>query len=1036
MAIDLCLPSCVAFLVLHIGVFAVHVATLVLFFRLGLQPAGTDLEESSLLVQACLLLFLQLLVSCVCTWATCRELRALSLSPARLGLLLPLAIPLLGAAQLIQPWLLWKELRQKAPAAGTTQAPASPSTSSTRRLHASGLEAVAQGAAFAAASAALLAGTTTLDVRSRLTLWLCAGLSWLSTSLALVEMDQALSDTTAACLAKCPGRTLPLHFLLRGLEVGSRLWVLLVLAALLRSDRLQISRGVPLIPVMLFADYIFTAAILFGGRTCRKLALLLALPAMAANPLKFVDVAAWSIRARKVSARLAWLRHLELLLAAGGAAAWLMGHWSSSSPRTGPIHGWGDLERFVLDQANLLPIAGAASVLLYHLFAFALARAHAEQVRADGLHRAAARGDAEAVARLLRELLPRREATAAVPSSSCRPGGCALLDGGPVNALSGAGLAPLHLAASAGADRVVRELIRANAEVSLATRDSGATPLMLSAEAGSDRVLRLLLSNGAAEALERAGPDGNTALHLAAREGHSECIHRLLRARANPQTRNARGLSAFDLARSQKPAEGDVTASQLLSTSLSEVAKETFHNSLPPKPLPEGEVVEAESPDAWPLRLPVRNLEPETPETSTRGAREGRQRHAPPRLGDAAALGAVALGPLAVGDSAERLDVPVVAAADSALDELLAEATRAGLRVSAQSQLGSGVRQRKRPAVAASAEVLTEAGTSRTSPRTQSAVAIGCKRSRGSAPAVGRVGIRADTDSRPSRALPNTARGHLTLAPATSNHRLGNRRVVICVGDSITKATVSGDWLGLLRKRFPNLRFVNAGVNGDCAYNVAAKAKAIRDCQPVAVVLLVGTNDAKAEVKASWGKHSRLYNGLPQEPSYDFFRASLASATEILAAPGRCPAPPLAVLTLPMLGEDPGHFGNKEVVPKYNRVLEEAVAAQRASGRDLELLELNAALWDRAKELRSASSAPLPPPPPVEKFMGLVWLGATLHYLLGWSWDAVGRRQGQMVMFDALHLNDAGAAVVAHLVTNWLVKHVNTGAASEELQRW
>ena len=37
-------------------------------------------------------------------------------------------------------------------------------------------------------------------------------------------------------------------------------------------------------------------------------------------------------------------------------------------------------------------------------------------------------------------------------------------------------------------------------------------------------------------------------------------------------------------------------------------------------------------------------------------------------------------------------------------------------------------------------------------------------------------------------------------------------------------------------------------------------------------------------------------------------------------------------------------------VPKYNRVLEEAVAAQRASGRDLELLELNAALWDRAKD--------------------------------------------------------------------------------------
>lgn len=258
-----------------------------------------------------------------------------------------------------------------------------------------------------------------------------------------------------------------------------------------------------------------------------------------------------------------------------------------------------------------------------------------------------------------------------------------------------------------------------------------------------------------------------------------------------------------------------------------------------------------------------------------------------------------------------------------------------------------------------------------------------------------------------------------SFSSASDVSSAAHSKVVICVGDSLTQATVSGDWLGILRSRFPELSFFNAGVNGDCAYNVAVKARAIRECQPAAVVVLVGTNDAKAEVNGSWGKHSRLYNGLPQEPSYDFFRSSLGSALEILL--GRDPAqgPCLAVLTLPMLGESPDHMGNREVVPRYNQALQDVAAAAGKAG-DLEVLDLNRALWLRVKEL--LSTTPALEPPPVEKFMGLMWQGAALHYLLGWSWDSIGRRQGQRVMSDALHLNDTGAAVIAELVGDWLVK--------------
>lgn len=102
-----------------------------------------------------------------------------------------------------------------------------------------------------------------------------------------------------------------------------------------------------------------------------------------------------------------------------------------------------------------MPLLGAAAVLLYHVLAFSLSQLHAAQVRADGLHRAAARGDAEALSRLLREL--EQSSVSSCPASG-------LLG---LNAPSPEGWAPLHLAAAAGADRALRVTLSLSSEVRL-----------------------------------------------------------------------------------------------------------------------------------------------------------------------------------------------------------------------------------------------------------------------------------------------------------------------------------------------------------------------------------------------------------------------------------------------------------------------------------------------------------------------------------------------------------------------------------------
>eukprot|EP00913_Durusdinium_trenchii_P027496 g25786.t1 len=67
------------------------------------------------------------------------------------------------------------------------------------------------------------------------------------------------------------------------------------------------------------------------GRRGRGSAIIIAAQALD----QFVDSAAWSIRAKKVTRRLAWLRHLETLLAFLGGGIWMAGYWPSSAPRTG-----------------------------------------------------------------------------------------------------------------------------------------------------------------------------------------------------------------------------------------------------------------------------------------------------------------------------------------------------------------------------------------------------------------------------------------------------------------------------------------------------------------------------------------------------------------------------------------------------------------------------------------------------------------------------------------------------------------------------
>ncbi|NXX33365.1 ASB18 protein, partial [Nicator chloris] len=121
--------------------------------------------------------------------------------------------------------------------------------------------------------------------------------------------------------------------------------------------------------------------------------------------------------------------------------------------------------------------------------------------------------------------------------------------------LAPGGRGPLHEACRGGHGHCLELLLEYRAEPNLRS-DQGAAPLHLCTTRGSLRCAKLLLRHGAAVGLP-SEPEGDTALHVAARHRLSDHARLYLRRRARVDARNARGETALAVLCGQAPGAGD-----------------------------------------------------------------------------------------------------------------------------------------------------------------------------------------------------------------------------------------------------------------------------------------------------------------------------------------------------------------------------------------------------------------------------------------------------------------------------------------------
>ncbi|MFZ4267399.1 SGNH/GDSL hydrolase family protein [Streptomyces arboris] len=230
---------------------------------------------------------------------------------------------------------------------------------------------------------------------------------------------------------------------------------------------------------------------------------------------------------------------------------------------------------------------------------------------------------------------------------------------------------------------------------------------------------------------------------------------------------------------------------------------------------------------------------------------------------------------------------------------------------------------------------------------------------------------------------------------------------VACLGDSLTRAQLSVDYLDLLERRGPpgDLRLARFGVNGDFAYNLLRRLDPVVADPPDVITVLIGTNDARASLAGYPVEQAMKRKHLPERPSAGWFQQCLEAIVERLRTETDAT---IGLLSLPVLGQQLDG-APAQASQAYSRMIAEVATAHDATYLPLHERQV--------EEVRRAGPPPIPyrAPTPAAS-VGVLLRTAVLRHRL----DTISRRRGLLLTTDHIHQNSRGAALVAEVIDTWL----------------
>ncbi|MHA1936233.1 MAG: SGNH/GDSL hydrolase family protein [Candidatus Thorarchaeota archaeon] len=199
--------------------------------------------------------------------------------------------------------------------------------------------------------------------------------------------------------------------------------------------------------------------------------------------------------------------------------------------------------------------------------------------------------------------------------------------------------------------------------------------------------------------------------------------------------------------------------------------------------------------------------------------------------------------------------------------------------------------------------------------------------------------------------------------------------------------------------------FVNAGRNGELAWNVVQRLDDIINCEPDIVTIMIGTNDAKGALTEAEMKGYVRRMKLPRRPSHDWFRENLLVLVNRLKNETQAR---IALLSIPPLGEVPDHAAFAQST-RYSRTVEEV-----ARETNVTYLPLHEKMVDYLSNNASIPNSSF------EKATISIVKATYKRYLLRRSWNRIAKEDGFQLLVDHIHLNREGAMITAELVKGFI----------------